>query len=79
MFQQEDHLLLLEQRRRLLHTIHGVIPLCASCKRVRLENDEWESIEAYITHHSEGMTSHGICPECLEKLYPELAEKVKHH
>ncbi|MDD2390205.1 MAG: hypothetical protein PHP23_10790 [Desulfobacterales bacterium] len=54
--------------------LEGILPICASCKRIRNEHGEYEPIETYVTRHSEASFSHGICPECSKKLYPELFE-----
>jgi hypothetical protein len=58
----------LEKKVRVLE---GILPICASCKRIRTEKGGYEQIEEYITEHSEASFSHGICPECAKKLYPE--------
>lgn len=50
----------------------GFIPICANCKRVRLESDDWDPIESYLEQHSGASLSHCICPQCAEKLYPDL-------
>jgi PAS domain S-box-containing protein len=52
--------------------LSGLLPICASCKKIRDDKGYWNQIETYIHEHSEAEFSHGICPECLEKLYPEL-------
>lgn len=51
-------------------TLSGLLPMCASCKKVRDDAGYWNQIEAYIESHSEAEFSHGICPDCLTKLYP---------
>jgi hypothetical protein len=56
--------------------LSGLLPICASCKKIRSDKGYWEQIEAYIDEHSEATFSHGICPECVRKLYPELADKA---
>ena len=70
----------LSQRlRATLDTVHqlkGLLPICAQCKRIRNDQGDWEQIESYIHAKSEAEFSHGICPDCLRKLYPELAEEV---
>jgi len=53
----------------------GLLPICASCKRVRDDKGYWNQLEAYVRDHSEAEFSHGICPDCAEKLYPEFANK----
>lgn len=51
----------------------GMLPICASCKKIRDDNGYWNQIESYIRDHSEVEFSHSICPECVKKLYPELS------
>jgi PAS domain S-box-containing protein len=51
-------------------TLKGLIPICSSCKKIRNDSGYWSQIEAYISEHSDVEFSHGICPECAEKLYP---------
>ena len=50
----------------------GLLPICASCKRIQRSDDVWQSLEAYIQAHSEASFSHGLCPSCVASLYPEL-------
>jgi PAS domain S-box-containing protein len=54
--------------------LSGILPICASCKRIRNEEGKWEQVETYVHEHSEARFSHGLCPECARKLYPELSE-----
>lgn len=58
----------LMQRIKILE---GFLPICASCKRIR-NQDQWEQIEKYISEHSLALFSHSLCPDCQAKLYPEL-------
>jgi CRP-like cAMP-binding protein len=58
--------------KSMLCTLGTFLPICARCKKIRLENDSWLSIEEYIEDHSEAEFSHGICPACSKELYPEL-------
>lgn len=55
--------------------LRGIIPICSSCKNIRDDQGFWQQVELYICDHSEAEFTHGICPECMEKLYPELSEK----
>jgi hypothetical protein len=54
--------------------LRGFIPICASCKKIRDDKGYWNQIEVYIRDHSEAEFTHGICPECMKKLYPDLSE-----
>jgi two-component system, response regulator PdtaR len=66
---------LITQLRKALHevkTLTGLLPICASCKKIRKGDSTWQQIEEYITSHSEADFSHSICPQCARKLYPEI-------
>jgi len=54
-----------------IKTLQGIFPICANCKKIRDEKNEWHSLESYIEQHSEAAFSHSICPECKRILYPE--------
>ena len=58
-----------------IKTLRGIIPICASCKKIRDDKGYWNQLENYIREHSDAVFSHGICPECTEKLYPDLHQK----
>ncbi len=60
--------------RRMRH-MEGILPVCASCKRIRDGKGSWHQIESYIQDASEAQFSHGICPDCAERLYPELVKQ----
>lgn len=53
-----------------IKTLRGFLLICSSCKKIRIDSNNWEQIEVYILKHSEARLSHGICPECVRKLYP---------
>jgi hypothetical protein len=53
-------------------TLSGFLPICCSCKNIRDDEGYWNDIEEYISDHSELQLTHGICPKCVEQLYPEL-------
>jgi hypothetical protein len=52
--------------------LRGIIPICAHCKKIRDDRGAWNQLEAYIQRHSEAQFSHGICPDCMERHFPEL-------
>jgi hypothetical protein len=64
----------LETALKDVKTLKGLIPICASCKKVRNDEGYWDQIEKYIGDRSDAEFSHGICPDCVKKLYPEFAE-----
>ncbi len=54
--------------------LSGMLPICASCKKIRDDQGYWKQVEAYVSSHSEATFSHSICPECFNKLYPEFRD-----
>lgn len=56
-----------------IRTLRGLLPICASCKKIRDDKGYWNQIEAYVSDHSEAEFSHSICPDCIKKLYPEFS------
>ncbi len=71
--QQEREILIEDLKQALaeVKTLSGLLPICASCKKIRDDRGYWSQIEEYISRHSEAEFTHGICPECANKLYPE--------
>ncbi|MHC4660017.1 MAG: PAS domain-containing protein [Planctomycetota bacterium] len=72
-----------EERKRLIcelqealakvKTLKGLIPICASCKKIRDDKGYWHQIEVYVRDHSEADFSHGCCPDCVKKLFPGIS------
>jgi len=54
-----------------IRSLKGLLPICASCKKIRNDKGYWEQIEGYIRDHSDAEFTHGLCEECARKLYPE--------
>ena len=63
----------LRKANNRIDTLQELLPVCANCKKVRDDNGYWEQIEEYIHSHLDVSVSHGICPECIVELYPELS------
>ena len=61
----------LQEALAKVKTLSGFLPICMSCKKIRDDKGYWEQVEVYIRDHSEAEFSHGICPECFKKLYPD--------
>jgi PAS domain S-box-containing protein len=59
-----------------IKTLRGLLPICASCKKIRDDTGYWSQIEAYIQAHSDAVFSHGICPECASRLYGDILENT---
>ncbi len=74
-----------EERERLIHelqvalvkvkTLRGLIPICASCKKVRDDQGFWKQVEVYVGEHSDAAFSHGLCPDCMRQLYSDYVEE----
>jgi PAS domain S-box-containing protein len=74
-----------DERRKLLldlqdaltkiKRLRGLLPICASCKKIRDDKGYWNELEAYILEHSEAEITHGICPDCMKKLYGAVLEE----
>lgn len=57
-----------------VRTLRGIVPICANCKKIRNDGGFWEQVDVYIRDHTEAQLSHGICPECMKKLYSDYIE-----
>lgn len=68
------NLMELEEALNTLKLLGGILPICASCKKIRNEEEQWDSLEKYIMEHSEATFTHGVCPDCVQRLYPEYRE-----
>ena len=72
----------IEERKQLItelqaaiakvRTLSGLLPICSACKKIRDDKGYWNQIEAYIEEHSDAAFSHGICPECFRRIYPDM-------
>jgi tetratricopeptide (TPR) repeat protein len=65
----------LQMKMSEIKLLTGLLPICSNCKKIRDDKGDWEVLEKYITHHSEATFSHGICPDCVEKLYGNILKK----
>ncbi|MCX7983906.1 MAG: nuclear transport factor 2 family protein [Bacteroidetes bacterium] len=65
----------LQDKIKEIKTLHGLLPICSSCKKIRDDKGEWHVLEAYITSKSDATFSHGLCPECFQALYSEYSQK----
>jgi hypothetical protein len=73
--EREQLITQLEEALGEIKTLSGFLPICSSCKRIRDDKGYWNQIESYIRDHSEAEFSHGICPECAKKLYPDFVDE----
>lgn len=82
---EQERKALIEELQEALNkvkTLSGLIPICSSCKNIRDDKGFWNQVVAYVENHSEAEFTHGFCPECMKKFYPNLVtnkEKHEHH
>ncbi len=57
-----------------IKTLTGLIPICAGCKKIRDDKGYWNQLEQYVEEHSDAVFSHGLCPECFQRYFPEAAK-----
>ncbi|HXS68243.1 MAG TPA: PAS domain S-box protein [Candidatus Polarisedimenticolia bacterium] len=84
--QETERLQLIEELTEALKhvkTLNGLLPICASCKKIRNDGGYWEQVETYIRSRSNAEFTHGICPDCVRLLYPEyesiIEDSADHH
>ena len=58
-------------------TLTGMLPICMNCKKVRDDKGYWEKVDSYLVKHSDATITHGLCPDCAQKLYPDFYKKKK--
>ncbi len=75
--EREELITTLQHTLAEVKTLSGLLPICANCKKVRDDTGYWQQIESYVSQHSQAQFSHGICPDCLKKLYPEEYERMR--
>ena len=75
--QQERERLIKELQDALadIKTLSGLVPICANCKKIRDDKGYWMQLEGYLQEHSHAKFSHGVCPDCMQKLYPDFLRK----
>ena len=64
--------ILLQEALAEVKTLRGILPICASCKKIRNSSGEWTDVAAYISGHTDAEFSHGMCEQCVERLYPDI-------
>lgn len=71
--EREKLILQLQQAMANIKTLRGLLPICSHCKKIRDDTGYWHTVETYVRQHSDADFSHGICPQCLDKLYREYS------
>ncbi len=68
----------LQEALAQIKTLQGILPICMHCHKIRTDQQSWELLEKYISEHTDAEFSHGICPECMNKYYPDVPfQRVK--
>jgi PAS domain S-box-containing protein len=65
----------LQEALARVRTLTGLLPICAACKKIRDDHGNWNHVESYIRERSEAQFTHGICPDCAKRLYPDDYKK----
>lgn len=71
--EQKKTELQLRQALTEARTLFGLLPICAVCKHIKDESEEWSSVEHYLEKHTSAEFTHDICPECIRRLYPKYS------
>jgi two-component system, response regulator PdtaR len=66
-----------EEAMAKIKVLHGLLPICAACKKIRDSGGDWNHLEVYMRAHADVDFTHGICPECSKRLYPEHQEAAQ--
>ncbi|MFA6009709.1 MAG: CHASE domain-containing protein [Desulfobacteraceae bacterium] len=74
--QRDRSILELREALAEVRNLKGILPLCSYCKKIRDDQGSWEQVDVYIHKHSQADISHGICPECMKKHYPEEFKEI---
>ena len=69
--EKDDLIFNLRSSIQEIKVLRGILPICAHCKKIKDDKGYWNQVESYIRDHSEAEFSHGLCPECAKKLYPD--------
>ena len=75
--EREELILKLQSALDNVKTLNGLLPICSYCKKIRDDRGYWHQVEIYIQAHSDVDFSHGLCPECAKKLFPEFYDKAE--
>jgi phosphoserine phosphatase RsbU/P len=67
-----DRVLELQAALAQIHQLQGLLPICSYCKKIRSDGDYWEQVEGYLSSHTGVQFSHGVCPECYERVLAQL-------
>lgn len=65
------------EQEKEIEKLRNLLPICSVCKKVRTDTGFWQNVEQYLLENADILCSHGLCPECIKKLYPEATRGMK--
>jgi PAS domain-containing protein len=71
-FDDKSYVLLILEDITEISQLRNLLPICANCKKIRNDEQYWETVEGYFYSHHDLHFTHGMCPDCAKKLYPEI-------
>ena len=74
-----DRVVELENALSRVKKLQGLLPICSYCKKVRDDRNYWQQVDSYISKHTEVEFSHGICPDCYDRLVEPQLQKFETH
>lgn len=66
----------LERAMSHIKRLQGILPMCMHCHKIRTDREVWQKLDEYITENTDAMLSHSLCPECLERYYPQVVSRA---
>jgi PAS domain S-box-containing protein len=75
--EREDLIVKLTDALTQVKTLSGFLPICANCKKIRDDQGYWHAVERYVMEHSSAEFTHSLCPDCIQKLYPDYFEEKR--
>lgn len=75
--ERDSYIARLQEALASVRTLRGLLPICAHCNHIRDGEGHWQRVEQYVQKHTHAEFSHGVCPDCARKLYPEAARRFE--
>ena len=75
--EQKKTIIELSEALAEIKTLHGILPICSFCKKIRDDKGAWDIMETYISEHTEAKFSHGVCPDCEKEHYTDSVDSMK--
>ncbi len=72
----DSRVLELQDALKQVKTLQGILPVCMYCHKIRTDQESWQGMQQYVQAHTDANFSHTLCPDCLEKHYPEEEDEA---